>query len=181
MPRDGNREPVIPIPDRWRVSRHLGNRCGSDEMAILQTWWERIGVPACSSASSLQCISGLHLYLDFFFETKCEGLVIYRGRWYGHEAEIPGQPVLGIGQRAKGFMYAIGKFFGENRFLAPKKLKRPHTAALSYWSLSYRLRWPQERLDAIDNWLLQKHRKQLTRVGDLEKTPFCASEVSFVR
>ena len=168
--KDGNHEPVIPIPCRWIFSKHLGRRCGSEHLQLLQQWWEKIGVPTCSSIQPLQWVSGLHLYLDFLFETKCEGLIIYKGKWYHHESAIPGTPKLGVGQRAKGFMYALGKFFRENHFLAPKKLKRPHTAALSYWSLSYRLRWPQIRIDAIDRWLLQKNRKQLTCVDDLKET-----------
>ena len=146
-------------------------------MHLLRQWWERVGVPACSSQQQLQWISGLHLFLDFLFSTKCEGLIIYRGVWYDDETTLPGDIRLTVGQRAKGFMYALGKFFGENRFLAPKKLKRPCSIALSYWSLSYRLRWSASRLDRIDGWLLQKHGRQLTKVGDLEKTPLCASDL----
>ena len=179
--RDGNQEPVVPVPRTWTFSKHLGRRCGHTALTVLQQWWEQFGVPACKSQQQLQWISGLHLFLDFFFQTKCHGLVIYKGRWYSQESDIPGDVKLSVGQRAKGFMYALGKFFGENKFLAPKKLKRPSTAALSYWSLAYRLRWPQWRLDLIDHWLLQKNRRQLVKVSDLEGIVLNACDLDFAR
>ena len=71
--KDRSGEPVVPIPAKWSVSRHLGKRCGESSMHLLRQWWERVGVPACSSQQQLQWISGLHLFLDFLFQQSVRG------------------------------------------------------------------------------------------------------------
>ena len=88
------------------------------------------------------------------------------GAWYSDPTAIPVDklPVL-VKDRSTMFLRVLLAFLKESGLIVPKKLTCPHSAAISFWTQTYRLPWP--RLDAIDTFLFSLNGAQLVRPIEL--------------
>ena len=156
----------------WGFSGALVRKYKHRNVSMLHQWWVAIGVPALTTRGPLVWVSGLQLYLDFYFTSQFRGMLsTQHGKWYESELELPHfKP--GAGKRATMFLRVWAAYLKWNQMLIPHALVKPDSGAINHWAMSWRLPWPRERLGKLDDAILEVVGHQLARPGDAAMVDF---------
>ena len=159
------------------MSTGLLRMYGQVNMQHMNLWWNRVGEPALAKGGKLYWIAGIHLYIDFFWTTNFYGLISPRfGQWFSDPSDIP-ELALTMASRTTMFLRAWNAYMKDRGQLVPKKLVRPHSSVVACWVQSYHLPWSRQRLDAVDQMLMDFYGRQVVRsvqfseMVDLPKHP----------
>ena len=156
----------------WGFSGALVHKYKHRNVSMLHQWWVAIGVPALTTRGPLVWVSGLQLYLDFYFTSQFRGMLsTQHGKWYESELELP-RFKPGAGKRATMFLRVWAAYLKWNQMLIPHALVKPDSGAINHWAMSWRLPWPRERLGKLDDAILEVVGHQLARPGDAAMVDF---------
>ena len=170
--------PVVVVPEKeeqqlkgcrikWGFTGKLVKLYKYANIVSVHEWWLGVGVPALQSRVALQWVSGVHLFLDFFFSTGSQGVISpVHGKWFTDISQVPDLQ-LGAGKRAAMFVRLWTAYIKSNGMVVGHKLAKPTSSALQYWCMCWRLPWAQSRIDRIDAAILRSYGHQVARPGDL--------------
>ncbi len=160
LPVNGRPEFHRPGPLKTISIGHLLERLGMKyrirNAQVIHSWWEQTGALCLQTTQQLHWVSGIQLFLDFFATERFQGLLSPHHKvWYDDHDVIPTTVKLDVISRTTNFLrvwVAYAKGLGLN---IPHKLRRPHSACLSFWTMSYRLPWSAVRLERVDRFLFR--------------------------
>lgn len=162
--------PAAWVKSRWSFSGQLAKKYRHANVVAIHGWWQQIGVPALKSRVTLRWVSGVQLYIDFWFTMQFGGVISpVHGKWYTDMQQLPGAE-FGVGKRAAMFVRLWTAYLKDNRFPVAHRLAKPHSGSLQYWCMCWKLPWSQRRLDSIDAAILRAYGHQVARPGDLAMT-----------
>ena len=138
---------------RWSFTTKLALKYRYNNVSILHRWWTAVGVPALQSREPLVWLSGVQLYLDFYFSTLYSGMVsMVHSHWYDGD-DVPPALRVGIGRKATMFLRVWNAYCRDNGLSLAHRMTRPQSGALWYWCMCWRLPWPARRLQQLDDAL----------------------------
>lgn len=70
------------------------------------------------------------------------------------------------------FLRIWAAYCKENQVVIGHQLTKPAGSSLAYWTMCWRLPWPISRVEAIDDVILQKFGRQLSRPGQANAVSF---------
>ena len=153
---------------RWSFTTKLAVKYRYNNIAKLHCWWSSVGVPALSSREPLQWLSGVQLYLDFYFSTLYNGMVSLEHSSWFDEDDLPANLAVGIGKRATMFLRVWNAYCRVNGLEVPHRMTRPASGSLWFWSMCWRLPWPKQRLHWIDSALMVRFGCQIMSQKSLQ-------------
>lgn len=113
-------------------------------------------------------ISGLQLYVDYLLVYKQHGPVMVSGRWLPGDTQVLCPHSATTSRRVKMFLTMWKALLVDNGFKVAARLCRPSSSAIAYWCQAYRLVWPRDRLDRIDDILVNGLKRQLVKPQELD-------------
>ena len=159
--------PQLVIPSTWEIPKKLYKRYGEVNLAHLHRWWTEWGPQMLQGTNKLVYISGIQLFYSFNLHTGFEGPWCCKKRWYSALADVPTAGQRPWGERSKNFLLMLKSYWKGNGLIVPTRMTRPSSAALSKWTISYRLRWSSSMIDRIDRIVLQQLGRQVCTQSDM--------------
>ena len=165
--------PKIRVPAAWPYPARLEKKYCFSNIQALHAWWIDIGARALQSDGPLVWVSGTSLFLDFLATTGVEGPFVYKLKWFDSFASLPQPDEMHFVARTRSFLWLLKMYLKEMKVVLPSKMAKPHSSAICFWMVCYRMRWDLRRLDEIDNCLFDQFGCQLTTPVQLQKVePF---------
>ena len=166
---------VVPItaampaaPLRWQSSDALYKKYGQANVDAIHQWWSACGTEALGGRADLKLISGIQLFLDFAWVTGHNGPYVHRKRWYDSQEEVPTGGVVRWSDRVKPFLLLWKAYLRCNGVCIPNKMARPVGLSVCRWLVSYFLRWPIEKVQAVDTHIFGQLGRQLVSQRDMQ-------------
>ena len=173
MPGDAE-VPEVRGPDSWPYPSRLEKKYGVANVTHIHTRWTGVGAPALKSRGPLIWVSGTSLFLDFLATMCVEGPFVHKLKWYDSSTSLPADCGQTFVDRTRGFLLLLRMYLKEVSVALPTKMAKPHSSALCFWVVCYRLRWSMERLEYLDNHMFQLFGRQLTVPTQLQQLqPTC--------
>ena len=169
---------ALPVPpDVWPFPEKLVRRYGRSNVDALHRWWVTVGDPMMRSATAGRWISGLQLLLDFVATTGYAGPVVQDKKWYAKPEDRPRQTEISWPERSRAFLSLLKSYLGFHGVVLASKSATPRSASIVIWSVCFKVRWSQDRLDRVDSIVLGQLGKQAVKPTDLlTLQPFLVSE-----
>ena len=159
--------PQLVIPVAWEIPKKIVKRYGDINLAHLHRWWTEWGPQMLQGTNKLVYISGIQLFYSFNLFTGYEGPWCCKKKWYSSLADVPIAGQRPWGERSKNFLHMLRSYWKGNGLTVPTRMTRPTSAALSKWTISYRLRWTPSMIDRIDRVVLQQLGRQVCNQSDM--------------
>lgn len=155
--------PIAPI-GAWSYGKKLLRMYRSENVEQVHQWWGAIGVPALSSRGPMRWVSGAQLWADFTLETGWRGPISPKfGQWYLGPDDVPADTPCHLDARLKSFLRLWRAYVKFNNFVVPSRVMRPHSYALAFWALCFRLPWPDSRLRRVDDAFFKLGQRQIAK------------------
>lgn len=160
----------------WQFSSKLERKYRRENIEAVHQWWQRHGVPALQTRAPLRWISGLQLFLDFYCSTGFRGCISPKhGVWFvSPNEDASGLP--SFGKHSTMFLRIWNAYCKENQVVISHQITKPAGAALTYWTMCWRLPWSNVRINELDDIILQQFGHQLTRPGQANRLSFAPVE-----
>ena len=167
--------PVVPpaqvavpaAPPTWTLPEKMYARYCRQNVEAIHPWWSECGSDALSGRNELKLVGGIHLFLDFQWTTRHKGPYLHKKRWFAHLAEVPDGCVVQWSERVKPFLLLWKAYLKFHGLDIPHKMSRPSGAAVSKWVVAYYLRWPEAKINKVDQHIFQVLGRQASSRRDL--------------
>ena len=161
-----------PIPQlgrsEWLPPQRLLDKYGPRNVMCIHEWWTAVVLPQLQKPKPLLWLSGVQLYLDFWFSTGHTGLLSPRhGIWFESDENLPCGFQPKLVKRSTMFLNVLLAYLKASRQVVPRKLQRPGSSVLAFWAMCYRLPWEVRRLEVVDGSLMSLLNRQAGRPNDL--------------
>eukprot|EP00438_Fugacium_kawagutii_P016731 Skav205930 [mRNA] locus=scaffold2739:23288:24878:- [translate_table: standard] len=158
-----------PLPGHWSWSPKVGKQVGDKVFAAIRRWWIGSMVPMFSGRTPLLWISGFQLYLDYAASMQTAGPVYHDRKWFSSADDVDGQyDVLHL---VRGFTGLLRWFLEENSWSLDGAHTRCAGASLAMRMACYRLPFPQEKVDWLDQHVFGVRGCQITKLQQLKDAP----------
>ena len=167
---EGYSDPIPRVLSRhnWEPPVKLIAKYGHENIMSLHTWWNDVVQPQLRQPLPLLWLSGVQLYLDFWFSTGHTGMLSPRhGVWFQTDEQLPDGFHPKLNQRSHMFVNVLVAYLKARQIVVPKRLNRPGSSVIAFWAQCYRLPWDVKRLETIDGSLMSLLKKQAGRPKDL--------------
>ena len=122
---------VQPLTTTHVLSSKLIKMYGQQNMSHIEQWWQQVGERSLQSGGRLCWVSGLHLYIDFFWTTGFHGVISPKfGKWFSDPSELPGLS-LNMSSRTTMFLRAWNAYMKDRGQHIPQKLPFPRSSVLA--------------------------------------------------
>ena len=159
---------VMPAaPREWILPEKLFRRYGQSNVEAIHRWWSACGKEVLSGRGELRLVAGLQLFFDFRWATEHIGPFLHRKRWFAEEANLPPGCVVNWSDRTKAFLLLWKSYLRCNDVDVPHKMSKPHGLAFGKWVVSYYLRWPDCKFQAVDDHIFRQLGRQVTSQRDI--------------
>ena len=108
------------------------------------------GSEALEGRSDLKLVSGIQLFFDFAWATGHQGPYVHRKRWYESQEQVPTGGILKWSERVKPFLLLWKAYMRCNGVEIPHKMARPYGLSIGRRLVSYYLKWPIDKIQAVD-------------------------------
>ena len=148
-------QPLVQQSRVWQIPATTSVKFGYEVVSWLHQWWCSTGQRFLAESTKVQWVSFLQLYIDFQLSTGQSGPQLWKAKWYfGDRVKLPDfHP--GYVKRCKWFQMLLKHYWVGNRFDFRSRAIRPASGAICCWLVTAQVSWPQDRLDRIDQIILE--------------------------
>jgi len=154
-------------PARWVKPESMIKRYGQANVDAIHQWWSVCGSEALEGRSDLKLVSGIQLFFDFAWATGHQGPYVHRKRWYESQEQVPTGGILKWSERVKPFLLLWKAYMRCNGVEIPHKMARPYGLSIGRRLVSYYLKWPIDKIQAVDSCVFNQLGRQLTSQRDM--------------
>ena len=150
-------QPLVQQSQVWQIPRATAVKFGYEVVSWIHQWWCNTGQIFLTQSTRVQWVSFLQLYIDFQLSTGQKGPQLWRSKWYfGDRVKLPDfHP--GYVKRCKWFQMLLKHYWCGNGFDFRSRAIRPASGAICCWLVTAQVSWPQDRLDQIDQIILDQN------------------------
>lgn len=158
--------PIIPADAQWHWPPELLEKVGSYGLNLVHKWWTGVGVGCFNGGYRLQWVSGLQLFLDFYFSTGSLGPVYHLRRWLVERSQW--EPAPPLARRVRSFMRIVQQLWQASGVHLHGQYLRCSSAAITHRFQCVRIPWDPSRLSDIDSRIMSVLGCQLTNPKQIE-------------
>ena len=155
------------LPEAWAIPPALTKRYGMPNLQWVHDWWTAVGTSMLQGSAPMRFISGVQLYMSFGLHTGYDGPWCVKKRWFADLSTVPPAGQVTWGGRTKLFLSMWQTYLKHPGVTVASKLARPASAAISRWTVCYRLRWTQTMIDQTDSVVFHQLGRQALTNSDL--------------
>ena len=113
-------------------------------------------------------VSWFQLFVDFFLNHGCSGVVCRQGKWHKQVEPAPLQNFLVSAKALARYVQLIARSQGSP---ITSRHRRPESNVLHFWAGCINVHWSQQRFEAVENFVLKYGRPPYRKVHQLSQLP----------